>query len=185
VRGPSANPIAKSPSWHKRPVCPECAHKIRRPRPGDVKICSRCKERLPVSDFAHNAARADHRETYCRPCRRAIQNKATRRIRGKAQPISDFSPVGDQSAVVIGQYVSQAAFTDYRESPASIGPHWQRSRLPTSAPCTNSGSSPLIARRELPRTMFVWYTRSPTSLEPRWKPVSGSRASSSRVNWIT
>lgn len=47
-RGPSSNPIVKRIPWQQRPTCAECGLKIRRPRPGDEKVCSRCHELLHV-----------------------------------------------------------------------------------------------------------------------------------------
>lgn len=121
-RGPSSNPIVKRIPWQQRPTCAECGLKIRRPRPGDEKVCSRCHELLHVSEFPHNSARADHRETYCRPCKRVRQNEGNRRIRGAAQPLSDLSPVGEETTTLIGTFVSQAPLTEYREVPSSVKP---------------------------------------------------------------
>jgi hypothetical protein len=45
-RGPAANPIAKRVPWAQRPTCAECGLKVRAPRPGDEKRCSRCREVL-------------------------------------------------------------------------------------------------------------------------------------------
>ena len=123
-RGPATNPIPKLPTWQKRPICGECGLKIRRPRPDNEKRCSRCREVLDVSEFTHNTARADHRESYCRPCRRVMQNEANRkqRLRGKAQSISDLSPVGEQTSVLIGSFVSQGLLSEWKEVPSSIKP---------------------------------------------------------------
>ena len=67
-RGPATNPIPKLPTWQKRPICGECGNKIRRPRP--EKSCSRCRELLDITEFPHNSANADHRESYDRVCKR-------------------------------------------------------------------------------------------------------------------
>jgi hypothetical protein len=121
-RGPATNPIPKLPTWQKRPICGECGQKIRRPRP--EKICSRCKELLDITEFPHNAAKSDHRESYDRVCKRIIQNEINRnrRLRGKAQPISDLSPVSEQTTTLIGTFVSQGLLSERREVPSSITP---------------------------------------------------------------
>ena len=78
---------------------------------------------IDVSEFPHNAARADHRESYDRICKRAMQNEANRsRLRGKAQPISDLSPVGQETTTLIGQFVSRGPLSEWREVPSSIAP---------------------------------------------------------------
>jgi hypothetical protein len=123
ARGPAANPIAKRVPWRERPTCAECGMKVRSPRPGDEKRCSRCREVLHISEFPHNSSRADHRESYCRPCKQALQNEAHRsRHRGKAQPISDFSPIGEATSVLIGTFVSQGPLTQYQEITTQLKP---------------------------------------------------------------
>lgn len=50
------------------------------------------------------------------------QNEGNRRIRGAAQPLSDLSPVGEETTTLIGTFVSQAPLTEYREVPSSVKP---------------------------------------------------------------
>lgn len=38
-----------------------------------MKICPRCHQNLPLTDFARSRARRDGLDTYCRPCKRAKQ----------------------------------------------------------------------------------------------------------------
>ena len=44
------------------------------------------------------------------------------RLRGKLQPISDFSPVGEATSVLIGTFVSQGPLTAWQEIPTQLKP---------------------------------------------------------------
>ncbi|MGA9159946.1 MAG: hypothetical protein WB297_03650, partial [Actinomycetota bacterium] len=123
MRGPETNPRAKRVPWQHRPVCVECGLKIRAPRPNDLKTCSRCKELLEIREFPHAVNRADHRGSYCRPCKQMIDTLQRRRsTRGTTQPISDFSPVGEATTTIIGTFVSQAPLSEYRQVDTGIEP---------------------------------------------------------------
>ena len=124
ARGPVANPIVKQVPWAQRPTCPECGFRIRSPRPDDEKRCSRCREILHTSEFPHNPSKNDHRETYCKACKRDIQNDANRKakLRGKPQPISDLSPVGEENTTLIGQFVSQQLLSEWKDMVTALEP---------------------------------------------------------------
>ena len=45
------------------------------PRPTTSKICSRCKQRRPISDFAWRRKARSQRDNYCRACRAAYKHE--------------------------------------------------------------------------------------------------------------
>lgn len=97
--------------------------KVRSPRPGNEKRCPRCEAVFDVSQFAHNSSRPDHREQYCRPCKREVQRTQKRRhARGKAQALSAFSPVGETTTVIIGTFVSQGVLSAYEHLDSRLEP---------------------------------------------------------------
>lgn len=53
------------------PVCPTCGSTT--PAVVERKVCSACRQTLPLSAFYRNRTHADGRDSYCRECRRVVR----------------------------------------------------------------------------------------------------------------